>query len=180
VYRGDVPEKRVLSISRKTDYALVALARLAQHGLGSDCPLSSRTIADEFDLPLHQLMSILKQLQRGGLISSIRGPQGGYRLAVEPDRLLLMRIIELIEGPVKIAVCCEEDDEDACAACGLVPKCPVSSGIRWVNEQVHQLISRFTLADLLKQQKSSRVIELVVAGDKDLSSQAAVADLTVV
>jgi Rrf2 family protein len=176
---GVALEKIVLNISRKTDYALIALARLAQHAAGStasagtNSPMSSRQIAAEYDLPLQQLMSILKQLQRKGLVDSIRGPHGGYCLAIEPDQLSLTRIIESIEGPMKVTVCCEEDDEDACAACRLVPQCPVSSGIRWVNEQVYQLISGYTLADLLKQRDPSSVVELVVTSQKDLSSNIA-------
>jgi Rrf2 family protein len=153
----------VLNLKRKTDYAFVALARLAQQRADAPQePISARQIADEFEMPLQQLMGILKDLQRGGIVTSTRGSHGGYHLPHDPAEVSLPRVIEAVEGPVKIASCCEEDETDACLACDLVPKCPITSKIRDINAKVYDFLEQFTLADLLAD--SSEPVELLIAG----------------
>ena len=152
----------MLSISRKTDYALLAMARMAQHSQESDTPLSCRDIADLYELPLQQLMGILKQLQRAGLLRSTRGPTGGYHLALPANQLPLSKIIEALEGPIKVAPCCDETEEEACTSCQIVPHCPITSSIRQINGQIQQVINQYTLADLLVKPDFSPIVELVV------------------
>ena len=87
----------MLSLTRKTDYALVALARLAQEQQGAEgevSRLSARTIAEEFELPQQLLMSILKELHRAGIVDSTRGAQGGYVLAKPANKISVAEIVE--------------------------------------------------------------------------------------
>ena len=67
-------------LTRKTDYALVALAGLARHPAAY---ASARDLAGQLQLPLPVLRNILKQLAAAGLLASTRGPSGGYKLAVD-------------------------------------------------------------------------------------------------
>ena len=83
--------------TRKTDYALVALAGLAHEDAA---PASARDLAEQFHLPLPVLRNILKLLTMHGLLISTRGPNGGYRLAREPRKITLRQVIEVIEGPL--------------------------------------------------------------------------------
>ena len=151
----------MLTVKRKTDHALVALARLAQEPEQTKAgsvppPISCRQIAEEFDLPLQQLMGILKELQRAGVVRSTRGPRGGYHLSAPANQIPLTRVIEAIEGPVKLTMCCDETDAEACQSCELVPKCPISKRIRVINEQVYQFLGRFTVADLVSEDIQSQ------------------------
>jgi Rrf2 family protein len=81
-------------MSRKTEYALVALAHLAERP-GSTS--SAREIAKAHDLPLPLLMNLLKNLQAHGLLRSTRGVKGGYQLATDLSRLPLYDLIAIIE-----------------------------------------------------------------------------------
>ena len=141
-----------LGLTRKTDYALVALASLAQQAAADDQPLSARQIATMRHLPLHLLMNVLKRLHAAGLVHSRRGSGGGYWPSTEPDRIRVAQVVEAIEGPVKLAPCCEAEDEDACLECASVPRCPISGSIRQLNGLVFDLLQRITLKDLMKQQ----------------------------
>ncbi|MCC7408416.1 MAG: Rrf2 family transcriptional regulator [Phycisphaeraceae bacterium] len=147
----------MLSLTRKTDYALVALARLAadSHN-GSSTPVSAREIAEAHGLPLPLMMNILKKLHRAGLISSTRGIHGGYVLNHQPRAIRLTTVIEAIEGPLRVAACCQEGglaskgEPDAARACPAVKLCPITDSVRLLNQNIHAYLNRYTLADLLE------------------------------
>ncbi|MEM9701568.1 MAG: Rrf2 family transcriptional regulator, partial [Planctomycetota bacterium] len=85
-------------LSAKTEYAVRALLRLSlEYDRGA--PVQGKRIASEERIPEGFLAQILGQLKRLGLVTSVRGACGGYRLATPPDRLTLGEAIEMIEGP---------------------------------------------------------------------------------
>jgi Rrf2 family protein len=86
----------MLSLSRKVDYALVALAHLLEN---PDQVASARVIAQAHGLPVPLMMNILKRLHQAGLLQSTRGMKGGYRIAVNLDRVSLARLIEVMQNP---------------------------------------------------------------------------------
>ncbi|TWT99904.1 HTH-type transcriptional regulator CymR [Botrimarina colliarenosi] len=85
-------------LSAKTEYACLALARLASEYAGGQ-PLQGRRIAAEEGIPEGFLVQILQELKRLGLVTSTRGACGGYRLAREPEELSLGEVIDLVDGP---------------------------------------------------------------------------------
>ena len=84
----------MLCLSRKTEYALVALAHLVDP-LGRIS--SAREIAQAHGLPLPLLMNLLKNLQAHGVLRSIRGIKGGYQIKVNLDRVPLYDMIAIVE-----------------------------------------------------------------------------------
>jgi Rrf2 family protein len=144
----------MLSFTRKTDYALVALARLAEQadardGGRDESVLSARQIGTQYGIPLPVLMNILKELVKGGLVRSTRGVQGGYTLATSPQDITVARVIESIEGPVKFLPCCEEDEAVACRECRIHPRCPITDSVRTLNGYLNEYLNQITLADLV-------------------------------
>lgn len=140
------------SLTRKTDYALVALARLAQQDAEGGAPVSARQIAEEYKLPLPLLMNVLKELNRAELIASRRGAGGGYYLQRPADRINLRDVVACIEGPVTVTACCDEvrDDDDQCLGCRLTEKCPITGSIRRLNDLIVSFLDRMTLADMMR------------------------------
>lgn len=85
-------------LSAKTEYACLALARLAaEHADGR--PVQGKRLAVEEGIPEGFLVQILQQLKRLGLVTSTRGSSGGYRLARSPEELSLGEALDLLEGP---------------------------------------------------------------------------------
>ena len=158
----------MLGLTRKTDYALVALAALAEPtgvvpsaggrvGAAQEdpssgrSPVSARRIAQSYALPLPQLMNVFKSLQRAGLVRSTRGPRGGYELIDDPGRIDPIRVIEAIEGPVHITMCCQEEaEQEPCTSCGITSRCPVTGGSRRLNEMIVGFLGRVMLRDLME------------------------------
>src|SRR3954468_19152419 len=81
-------------LSKKTEYALVALAHLAEQ---PGRLASAREIAQAQALPVALLMNILKNLQGHGLLSSGRGVKGGYQLARDLGALSLYELMAMVE-----------------------------------------------------------------------------------
>lgn len=81
----------------KTEYALLALARLAAE-YESGTPMQGRRLAAEEGIPEGFLVQILQELKRLGLVTATRGSGGGYRLGRDPEELSLGEALDLVEG----------------------------------------------------------------------------------
>jgi len=86
-----------LKISAKTEYACIAVVELAAHYETGE-PVRVGKIAEENGIPLRFLVQILLQLKGAGLVTSVRGASGGYRMIVPPADVSLGRVMEVIEG----------------------------------------------------------------------------------
>ena len=137
----------MLSLTRKTEYALVAMTHLARH---SPSMVSARDISKRFRLPLPVLTNILNHLTREGLISSTRGAKGGYSLTKESEEISLADLIDTVEGTFKLTACCAPPSAKSKPKCNLRDLCPVSSSMREVNSMIRQLLSEITLDQIVR------------------------------
>ena len=84
-------------VSAKTEYACIAVLELAaRHGSGE--PVRIRDIADAHGIPSRFLVQILLQLKTAGLVQSVRGAAGGYRLAREPAEITLLDVMTVVDA----------------------------------------------------------------------------------
>src|ERR1035441_10899891 len=91
-----VGQNRVMQIPAKADYAIRALLTLA----ASDVSVSAGHRAHEQDLPAKFLGAILSDLRRGGLVTSQRGPEGGFKLARHADQISIADVVRVVSGPM--------------------------------------------------------------------------------
>src|ERR1700748_225061 len=87
-----------MKLSAKADYAVRAVLVLAAHQ--GEHPMKGELIARAQDLPLKFVENILGELKHAGIVASQRGPDGGYRRAVSPDRITLADVIRVVDGPI--------------------------------------------------------------------------------
>jgi Rrf2 family protein len=88
-----------MKLTRASDYALGALVHLARAGLGR--PLASHEIADAHHIPERFLVKVLRPLVSAGVLRSVKGPGGGYRLGRPPKDVSLLEIVEAVDGPIR-------------------------------------------------------------------------------
>ncbi len=135
----------MLSFTRKTDYAIVALAHMARNGSGR---WSARDLAERLEVPVRVLTNILNQLTHHGLVVSSRGTNGGYRLARRPEKISLASLIEAVEGPIRLTRCCpvgfEVDEPD----CDRVHGCLVKEPLQTLHASFRGLLEQITVRDL--------------------------------
>jgi Rrf2 family protein len=84
-------------ISARVHYASLALIELTNRRQ-SDAPVTVREITKQYGIPGPFLVQILRTLRSAGLVESIRGSQGGYRLSIDPDQLTLLDIADAFGG----------------------------------------------------------------------------------
>ena len=85
-----------MQIPAKADYAIRALLALA----ASEDSISAEHLAEEQGLPAKFLGAILSDLRRGGMVTSQRGPEGGFKLARDPDQIMIADILRVVSGPM--------------------------------------------------------------------------------
>ncbi len=88
-----------MNISSRCDYACRAIVELAKQA-HTQQPVRATHIAESRGIPEKYLVHILIQLKRAGLVRSVRGSQGGYRLDRAPGDITLGEIVKAIDGPV--------------------------------------------------------------------------------
>ena len=88
----------MLRLSKKTDYALMAMKHLALHGdRGAS---SAREIAEQYDIPAELMAKVLQRLVRRGLLVSHQGTRGGYQLARPATLMSVADVIQAVDGPL--------------------------------------------------------------------------------
>ncbi|MGL6225236.1 MAG: Rrf2 family transcriptional regulator [Thermoguttaceae bacterium] len=88
-----------MRITAKMEYACLAIFELAKEQ--SSCkPVRIQTISRRHQVSSRFLVHILRQLKEAGLVASIRGVSGGYRLISQPDEMTLGQVMSLVEGPI--------------------------------------------------------------------------------
>jgi Rrf2 family protein len=132
-------------VSTKAQYGMRALIEVA---VGGDRPTSLKTVADRQGLSHQYLEQIFAVLRRAGIVESIRGARGGYRLARRPDQLSALEVVELLEGTVSPVQCI--DDEDSCGRTGA---CSTEPLWREVDAAVRRVLGGTSLADLMAERQ---------------------------
>ncbi len=95
-----------MQITRQADYAVRAMAYLAQ--FGPDHHAATRQIAQEKSIPPSFLAKIVSQLSVAGLLQTSRGARGGVSLAKPPESISLLDVVEAIDGPILLNDCVSE------------------------------------------------------------------------
>jgi len=86
-----------MRFSLQVQYAICGVFDLAYNGEGD--PIQIRVIGERQGIPARYLEQIFQRLRRRGLVTSKRGPGGGYCLARSPAEISLREIVEAVEGP---------------------------------------------------------------------------------
>ncbi|MDO5774309.1 MAG: Rrf2 family transcriptional regulator [Spirochaetales bacterium] len=136
-------------ISTRGRYALRVIIELCSHGKGVFVPLN--VIAENQDVSLKYLESIVALLVKAGFVEGLRGKKGGYRLTKDADEYSVGEILKLTEGTLAPVTCLEENAESCprSAECKTLPM--------W--EKLDTIISNYLysikISDLLKPESVS-------------------------
>lgn len=128
-----------MSISEAASLALHAMAMLAGQDRRN---LSAREMASALRVSSHHLSKVMQRLARAGLVDSVRGPHGGFKLARRPASITLLQIYEATEG----ALPPEHDCLLPKPACG--GHCILGGLMRKMSNEVKDYLARTTLEGL--------------------------------
>ena len=142
-----------MKVPMKVDYGVRALVELAQ-GYGGGA-VSTTEIADRQHIPEAYLNQLLMTLGKVGLISSRRGPQGGYTLAKSPKEISLGMVISSLEGESALLECISVPE-----CCTISTSCDQREVWSSVEEAVQQVLKATTIADLVARQEQLKTVSL--------------------
>src|SRR5512138_1931866 len=100
----------MLRLSKKADYALIAMKHLAQKA-GANTSSSAREIAEQYDIPIELMAKVLQRLVRTGLLVSTQGTRGGYGLSRGSSSITVADVIQAIDGPLTVTACSSEKSD---------------------------------------------------------------------
>lgn len=133
------------------DYCLKALIMLAER-YPSGQPQRVEEVAAAQNIPENYLRRLLIELKRGGLVTSQKGPNGGYLLARHPSRITMADVVHLIEGDYAPVECLEEGAA-AGTLCNPGDGCAMREVWREVRDSVNGILARSTLQSLADNRK---------------------------
>lgn len=132
-----------MKISTKGRYALRLMLDLAINNTGE--PVRIKDIASRQEISDKYLEQIISVLNKAGYVRSLRGPQGGYKLAREPKEYTVGMILRLTEGSLAPVACLEDEVNE----CSRQDEC--ATLILWekLYEAIKDVVDGYTLADLV-------------------------------
>jgi Rrf2 family protein len=146
-----------MKISTKGRYALRLMLDLAQRDDGEYTTIKS--IAQRQEISDKYLEQIISVLNRAGFVKSIRGAQGGYRLAKPAKEYTVGMILRLTEGDLS-PVACMKDRPNQCPR---QESCPTLEVWKKLDDAISGVIDHITLADLVQmaqtKQKNANCME---------------------
>ena len=130
-----------MRLTTKGRYAVTAMLDLALHGI--DRPVSLADISGRQDISLSYLEQLFAKLRRHGLVTSVRGPGGGYRLSRAGDEIYVAQIIDAVNETVEATGC------GGTADCQQGEVCLTHHLWCDLSEQIHGFLSGISLGDLV-------------------------------
>ena len=144
----------IMHISEAFNLALHAMLALAA---SPETSIPTPDLAKAFGASQAHLAKVMQRLEREGLVSSLRGPHGGFMLALEPASISLLRIFEAMEGPWRNMQCLLKQP-----VCG-GKKCALGPLLTRVNNDAHAYLAASNLAALTRAQGAGHIIKTIVS-----------------
>lgn len=150
--RADTQGDGPMRLSTKGRYAVMAMADLAGHEAGSR-PVSLAEIAERQEISLSYLEQLFARLRRGGLVTSVRGPGGGYRLSRTAGEIRIADVILAVDEPMS-ATRCKSGSPKGCT--GTSTRCVTHDLWEELGRQIQVFLSSVSLADVVEKRVLGR------------------------
>ena len=137
-----------MRISTKGRYAVRVMLDLATNNTGEY--IKVKEIAGRQEISEKYLEQIISVLNKAGYVKSVRGAQGGYRIARDPASYTVGMILRLTEGSLN-PVACLDDDVNECERCDTCETLEV-----WIElaDAINHIVDNVTIADLVERQQA--------------------------
>ena len=142
-----------MQLTRAGEYAVKSLVHLAMQD--NNTRVMASDVAAAQDIPVNFVRKILESLAKTGLVKSYRGAGGGFTLGRHATQITIRQIVEAVEGPLALNQCMMPN------ACEQVNDCPMSH--IWIEAQhaVEDVLGRYSLADVIRNNHRPRAINTV-------------------
>ena len=141
-----------MKISTKGRYGVRILLDLARHENGN--PRLIRDIAESQQISEKYISRLIIDLRRAGMVCSIRGAKGGFRLAKNPREVTLLDIVEVMEGPLSIVDCVRTPEK-----CLRSQHCVTREIWDHLNAEIRESMRKVSLQDIIESDRKQNLAE---------------------
>jgi Rrf2 family protein len=132
-----------MKINTRARYAIRMMADIMKSSNGNTVPL--KDVANRQNLSKRYLSQLAIPLKNAKLLKSVWGMNGGYMLALAPEEISILDIVEAVDGPVNIIDCITSENP-----CDRAPFCECNALWQDINDTITSRLAEYTLADLDK------------------------------
>ncbi|MBE6034025.1 RrF2 family transcriptional regulator [Aminipila sp.] len=136
-----------MKVSTKGRYALRLMIDLAEHNTGEH--ISLKDISRRQNVSIKYLEQIVSQLSKAGYLNSVRGPQGGYKLAKKPKEYTIGEILRMSEGKFAPTACLLDEENQ----CDKYDECATITFWEGLYKVINEYLDSYTLEDIVQQHK---------------------------
>lgn len=140
-----------MKLTTKGRYAVTAMLDLALHAKTG--PVSLADISERQGISISYLEQLFAKLRKNDLVSSVRGPGGGYRLSRDGEAIFVAQIIDAVDEKVDVTRCSGQGD------CQDGEVCLTHDLWQDLSRQLHQFLSSISLQNLVDRQEVRKVAE---------------------
>ena len=141
-----------MRLSTKGRYAVMAMADLARNG--ADRAVSLAEIATRQEISLSYLEQLFGRLRKSGLVKSVRGPGGGYRLAREAHETAVAEIVLAVDEPIRATRCVGAGSPKGCMIKG--ERCITHHLWEDLGDEIHAFLAAVSLEDVVMNRTGAR------------------------
>jgi Rrf2 family iron-sulfur cluster assembly transcriptional regulator len=145
-----------MRLSTKGRYAVMAMADLAKNGArdGQERAVSLAEIATRQEISLSYLEQLFARLRRSGLVQSVRGPGGGYRLARSAADTAVADIVLAVDEPIRATRCAGQGSPKGCMIGG--ERCITHHLWEDLGREIHRYLASVSLQDVVERRTAPR------------------------
>lgn len=132
----------MLKLTRKTEYALMALGHLGRSE--GESVTKVREIADTYRIPFPIMAKVMQRLAQKGFVEPVQGARGGYQLKANLAEVNLWQFLEKMEGPLGIVDCVSEDE------CTQISSCNIRNPMRVIDYTLKSVFTGLTLEHVVR------------------------------
>ena len=145
-----------MRLSTKGRYAVMAMADLARNGQADGVvrAVSLAEIATRQEISLSYLEQLFARLRKSGLVQSVRGPGGGYRLAKGAHETVVAEIVLAVDEPIRATRCIGHSSPKGCMMAG--ERCITHNLWEDLGDEIHRYLAGVSLEDVVMNRTGAR------------------------
>ncbi|MFD0966310.1 Fe-S cluster assembly transcriptional regulator IscR [Seminibacterium arietis] len=141
-----------MKLTSKGRYAVTAILDIALNTERG--PVSLADISERQHISLSYLEQLFAKLRRHGLVKSVRGPGGGYRLGLSADKISVGMVISAVNESICVTKCTGQGD------CQRGNECLTHSLWEQLSQQIEDFLNEITVAELVSKHKQKKKCQL--------------------
>ncbi len=138
----------MFKINKKVEYALIVLKHFEKMGMYNET-VTARHITDLYNTPFDTTSKVMQVMNNHGILESIQGVKGGYKVCTNLDQVSFMYLTEIIEGKSMKRNCSSQN-------CTLIDSCNITGPIQKLNDYLYYFFKELSLKELLEEQNLTR------------------------